>query len=671
MGKIKQRKNYAWIMSVIIFIGLLTMPALPAYAKAEDDADNIKKYNDSLYESFDEADAGYQEIDNENLIADKMDNYLSDNGEVVDVPTYSNINLATEYLRKCMLERRSSAKFICKVEKYTTTNRGKKLANRAFDEIFNNLFLETPNPCEGDYLYWHWRDMDTTFTIKPNTDYITITCKIKYTSTAAQEAKVTKEVAKVLDQLPDRHKYITAGNVINAHVWMFNNLKYDSNKYTAYDGFVNKKTGSPGYALVAYRLYRELGAMCKIIASETHAWTLVKIDDIYYNDDVLVSQEYYGYIAALVGDGIYSYVDSKMGVGGRHKKLEKYDNAEFYKKYFVSLDNYENHYEAQTTEIKMPTIGVTYSTHVQSYGWESTWKKNGVTAGTSGQGKRLEAIKIKLTNASKVDFDIEYKTHIQSYGWEPTWKKNGQISGTSGEGKRLEAIKIRLSGPDAARYDVYYRVHAQSYGWLGWAKNGEAAGTAGQAKRLEAIQIKIVKKSDKFTGKTACPYIEYGKTAEENSNITGMVNYSTHVQTYGWQGYVHDGSLSGTYGEGKRLEGIKIKLGNTGISGSIQYRTHVQSYGWMSWKKDGAMSGTSGEAKRLEAIQIKLSGNMEKKYDVYYRVHAQTYGWLGWVKNGKSAGTQGQGKRLEAIQIVLVPKGKGAPTSSSMPGFIQ
>ena len=88
---------------------------------------------------------------------------------------------------------------------------------------------------------------------------------------------------------------------------------------------------------------------------------------------------------------------------------------------------------------------------------------------------------------------IAYKTHVQTYGWQG-WKYNGAESGTHGQGKRLEAIQIKLTGQLAQRYDVYYRVHAQSYGWLGWAKNGEIAGTSGLAKRLEAIQIVIIPK---------------------------------------------------------------------------------------------------------------------------------------------------------------------------------
>ena len=118
-------------------------------------------------------------------------------------------------------------------------------------------------------------------------------------------------------------------------------------------------------------------------------------------------------------------------------------------------------------------------------------------AGTSGQAKRLEGIKISVSG--NVNLGIQYTTHCQSYGWLP-WSANGEMNGTEGEAKRLEAIKIQLTGADKDKYDVYYRVHAQSYGWLGWAKNGAPSGTAGYAKRLEGIQIVVVKKDTSAPG---------------------------------------------------------------------------------------------------------------------------------------------------------------------------
>lgn len=329
--------------------------------------------------------------------------------------------------------------------------------------------------------------------------------------------------------------------------------------------------------------------------------------------------------------------------------------------------------KAYTNNVGQADPSVQYKTHVQTYGWQD-WVSNGAVSGTSGQAKRLEGINIALKNAP-YEGGISYTAHVQTYGWQAdmddvnSWTANGDMAGTSGEAKRLEAIKIQLTGDMAEHYDVYYRVHAQTYGWLGWAKNGESAGSSGYGKRLEAIQIVLVEKGGAAPGDDFQGVISTTSEAMHAKEVT--VSYSTHVQTYGWQSTVSNGLMAGTSGLAKRLEGIKISLSNTDHSGGIAYTTHVQTYGWQqdandssNWFQNGDMAGTSGEAKRLEAICIKLTGNMAEYYDVYYRVHIQTYGWLGWTKNGAAAGSEGLGKRLEGIQIVLVNKGDAVPSDT-------
>lgn len=87
--------------------------------------------------------------------------------------------------------------------------------------------------------------------------------------------------------------------------------------------------------------------------------------------------------------------------------------------------------------------------------------------------------------------------------------------------KRLEAIRIKLSDEIANKYDVDYRVHCQDFGWLGWAKNGEASGSEGFSKRLEGIEICLVKKGGNAPGTT------------NNAFIRKSISYRTHVQDYG------------------------------------------------------------------------------------------------------------------------------------------
>ena len=295
---------------------------------------------------------------------------------------------------------------------------------------------------------------------------------------------------------------------------------------------------------------------------------------------------------------------------------------------------------------------VSYSTHAEDYGWLAS-VYDGEVSGTTDQSKRMEAISISLAGA-QYSGDIQYQSHVQNIGWQ-NWVSNGTVSGTTNQSKQIEAIKIKLTGEMAEHYDVYYRAHVQELGWMDWASNGEAAGTAGYSYRVEAIQIELVEKGRKAPGNTTRPFIQH------------YVSYSTHAEDYGWLASVYDGAISGTVGESKQLEAIKIKLDNPQYGGGIEYRAHVQGIGWMDWSNNGEIAGTEGLSKRLEAIEIKLTGEMSEKYDVYYRVHAQDYEWMGWTKNGNSAGTEGLSKRLEAIEIMLVEKGGKAPGSTARP----
>ncbi|MDK4383780.1 C39 family peptidase [Enterococcus faecalis] len=309
-------------------------------------------------------------------------------------------------------------------------------------------------------------------------------------------------------------------------------------------------------------------------------------------------------------------------------------------------------------EEKVPDIN--YQTHIQDIGWQGV-VKNGEISGTSRRSLRLEGIKMNISN-SDLAGSVEYRTHVQEIGWQG-YVKDNQLSGTSGKSLRLEAIQIRLTGEIANAYDAYYRVHIEDKGWLNWAKNSESAGSQSAAKRLEAIQIKLVKKGEAAPEGNGKAFL-IGNEAKRPDEIKPNVNYQTHVQEIGWQGFVRNGESAGTSGKKLRLEAIKINLSDAALAGNIEYSTHVQSIGWQEKKKNGELSGTSGKKLRLEAIKINLSGDVSRYYDVYYRVHIQDKGWLNWAANGAPSGSQSASKRLEAIQIKIVRKGEAAPKGS-------
>ncbi len=296
----------------------------------------------------------------------------------------------------------------------------------------------------------------------------------------------------------------------------------------------------------------------------------------------------------------------------------------------------DNHY------LKIGSSVVTIQAHVQDIGWQAS---TAGYAGTTGQSKRIEALKFSVLN--NPGGSVQCSAHVQDIGWQ---SYTTATAGTTGKGKRIEAVKLKLTGNLAEKYDIYYRVHVQDFGWMGWAKNGEEAGSEGYGKRVEAIEVRLVTKGGNAPGSTSGCFKK--KPAE--------ISVQAHVSDIGWQGFTT--GVAGTTGKSKAIEALNFSVSNS-PGGSVQCSAHVQDLGWRDYTS--GMAGTTGKSKRLEAIKIKLTGALAEQYDVYYRVHVQDFGWLGWAKNGESAGSEGYGKRAEAVEVRLVAKGGSAPGSTA------
>lgn len=141
-------------------------------------------------------------------------------------------------------------------------------------------------------------------------------------------------------------------------------------------------------------------------------------------------------------------------------------------------------------------MGVKYRAHCQTIG-DCAEVRDGQTAGTTGFGKRLEALYISLEEAAKklgVDLKLRGKCHIQGTGWvDLGYITKDTMIGSKGQSKRLEAIILEIEGlPEG--YELQYRTHIQTIGWTGWVASGFASGSVGFKKGIEAIQIRLIKK---------------------------------------------------------------------------------------------------------------------------------------------------------------------------------
>ena len=350
--------------------------------------------------------------------------------------------------------------------------------------------------------------------------------------------------------------------------------------------------------------------------------------------------------------------------------------------------------ELKLVNNNIENLNIKYQVHGQDYDWQN-WKTDGEMAGTTGQSLRIEAIKIELENPQ--DYSIMYRVHIQDIGWQD-WKKDGEIAGTTGRSLRIEAIEVKIVKKEKKgrlyidlpiNGGTYYTSETSSILVSGW-KMANVPDTYIKA-YLDGEEIKENNVAyaarqdviDAITGygtiaENPTPgyqfYIETSELESGNHNIkielcykeevlasenttfcidsSPHIQYTAHVQDEDWQDWKTDGNMTGTTGQDKRIEALKIKLVNVPSSAHIKYRVYVQGLGWTDYVQDGEMAGTTGQSKRIQAVQIQLEGL--DGYVVEYSAHVQLIDWQPWVSNGMEAGTSERSLRLEALKIRLV-----------------
>lgn len=226
--------------------------------------------------------------------------------------------------------------------------------------------------------------------------------------------------------------------------------------------------------------------------------------------------------------------------------------------------------------------------------------------------------------------------------------------------KEKDEIKEAIVGDDEFnnvlqdRPYLSYKTHVQNRGWeKGYREDGEISGSTGSGLRLEAIEIYLKGIDEKYP----------------DSDI----EFSTYVDTVGWNTYSNSGGVNGSIGRGLRLEALKVNLlGSIANDYDIYYRVHVQNYGWLKWTKNGEMTGVVGKERRMEALELMLVKKGEDAPDdegarltftetpiVSYTTHVQNIGWQKYVQNGQRAGTQGKGYRLEGIKVKVMSAYEG------------
>ena len=168
-----------------------------------------------------------------------------------------------------------------------------------------------------------------------------------------------------------------------------------------------------------------------------------------------------------------------------HRSVEIHGGTKSTKAYFI--ERIKAHIKQQTakpSESPKPKTPLWYQAHVSGKGWMDA--VNGGTAGTVGQNRALEAIKIDMR---KLDFKINARAHIQNIGLKDFgYIKHDTVIGTTGKGLHLEAIELIAEGLKGKKLQA--RVHIQDIGWTRWTSG--MIGTVGMNKKIEAIELRLV-----------------------------------------------------------------------------------------------------------------------------------------------------------------------------------
>lgn len=102
-----------------------------------------------------------------------------------------------------------------------------------------------------------------------------------------------------------------------------------------------------------------------------------------------------------------------------------------------------------------------------------------------------------------------------------------------------------------------------------------------------------------------------------------------------------------------------------GYEGMLSYRVYVNNGGWLPFVGNGTQCGGTEGSTYVEGIQMHLTGDAAEKYDLYYAVATAQRGQLGFASEGQIAGAINVGDSVKDLKVVLVPKGTGAPASST------
>ena len=158
-------------------------------------------------------------------------------------------------------------------------------------------------------------------------------------------------------------------------------------------------------------------------------------------------------------------------------------------------------------------------------------------------------------------FTIDQNNIIRIYNSEGCYKEeslktNGESSLQADQQQQVVTQSKTSLEEDSKSYSISYSANVEGDGWQEVKNNGQTAGTTGECKRIEALEIKIVKETqiEGVSGRITAVQMRLVK-----DKLPPKIKYQSYVDGV-FQEYVYDSAISGTTGQAKKIEGLKIAL---------------------------------------------------------------------------------------------------------------
>ena len=219
-------------------------------------------------------------------------------------------------------------------------------------KLVDNAFYESDDPAGGDYLRYQYGGYQLTHSCEKGLFRYRYKAEIVpvYYTTSEQEETLDEEIARILEDFRFSQGAADLEKIRRVHDFICERTAYDMvHKHqgsshiqsTAYGALIYRTALCQGYAVLCYRLLKELGIDCRIVTGEAvtegkterHAWNIVRVGDVFYNMDVTFDDV----------KGTYDwFLKSDRTFERDHTRDERYCSDEFCEQYPMSREDYWN-----------------------------------------------------------------------------------------------------------------------------------------------------------------------------------------------------------------------------------------------------------------------------------------------------------------------------------------